>query len=69
MFLSNPTKEELTTLDIITLADMMVQQRRIYEQLFAEEPMSSRTSAQREFIWNIQQAIDLVAIRRGRETA
>lgn len=69
MFLTNPTSEELLTLDISTLADMMVNQSMIYDQLYAEEPMSSRTATQKEFIRNIQKAIDQLSILEGRTTA
>ncbi len=69
MFLTNPTQEELVTLDIVTLADMMAKQTVIYDQLYAEEPLSSRTAAQKEFIRNIQKAIDQVAVLEGRTTA
>ena len=69
MFLTNPTPEELLTLDITSLADMMAKQTVIYDQLYAEEPLSSRTAAQKEFIRDIQKAIDQLSILEGRTPA
>ena len=69
MFLTNPTPEELLTLDINSLADMMAKQTVIYDQLYAEEPMSSRTATQKDFIRNIQKAIDQLSILEGRTPA
>ena len=69
MFLTNPTPEELLTLDITSLADMMAKQTVIYDQLYAEEPMSSRTATQKDFIRNIQKAIDQLSILEGRTPA
>jgi len=57
VFLTNPTIDELLTLDMSLLMDMLVYQTRLYVQLMKQDGVSSTTKACRELIDNLQSAI------------
>ena len=58
MFLTPPTVEELQQSDLPELVDMLSTQAAEYSRLIKIEGVTSRTIAIRDFILNIQAAID-----------
>ena len=58
MFLTPPTVEELKQSDLPELADMLSKQAAEYSYLIKLEGVTSKTIAIKEFIINIQTAID-----------
>ena len=58
MFLMPPTLEELKQSDLPDLVDMLSKQATEYSQLIKLEGITSKTSAVKELILNIQTAID-----------
>ena len=58
MFLTPPTLEELKQSDLPDLVDMLSKQATEYSQLIKIEGITSKTIAVKEFILNIQTAID-----------
>lgn len=58
MFLTNPTVEELTLLDLTVLTDMLTTQTETYLELLRLEGNSTRTNAQMELVNNIQAVIE-----------
>jgi len=58
MFLTPPTLEELKQSDLPDLVDMLSKQATEYSRLIKTEGTTSRTIAIKEFILNIQTAID-----------
>ena len=58
MFLTTPTLEELKESDLPDLVDMLSKQATEYSQLIKIEGITSKTIAVKEFILNIQTAID-----------
>ena len=58
MFLMPPTLEELKQSDLPDLVDMLSQQATEYSRLTKTEGITSKTIAIKEFILNIQTAID-----------
>lgn len=58
MFLTNPTVEELTLLDLTVLTDMLTMQTETYLELLRLEGNSTRTNAQMELVNNIQAVIE-----------
>jgi hypothetical protein len=58
MFLTPPTVEELKQSDLPDLADMLSKQATEYSRLIKLEGVTSNTIAIKEFIINIQTAID-----------
>lgn len=58
MFLTNPTIDELQTLDITTLKDMLAYQTSLHIQFLTEEGLTSTTKSCLECMNNIQAAIE-----------
>jgi hypothetical protein len=58
MFLTPPTVEELKQSDLSDLADMLSKQAAEYSRLMKLEGVTSNTIAIKEFIIDIQTAID-----------
>jgi len=58
MFLMPPTLEELKQSDLPDLVDMLSKQATEYSRLIKIEGITSKTIAVKEFILNIQTAID-----------
>jgi len=58
MFLMPPTLEELKQSDLPDLVDMLSRQATEYSRLIKTEGITSKTIAVKEFILNIQAAID-----------
>ena len=59
MFLMPPTLEELKQSDLPELVDMLSKQATEYSRLIKIEGITSKTIAIKEFILNIQTAIDV----------
>ena len=58
MFLTNPTSDELRSLDRDTLTQMLNIQTMAYTELLNEEGLSARAQAQKELVIRIQEAIE-----------
>jgi 5-methylcytosine-specific restriction endonuclease McrBC regulatory subunit McrC len=59
MFLKTPTIEELQTLDMPVLMDMLAYQTNLHVQLLRSEGLTHTAKACRESIINIQTAIEM----------
>jgi hypothetical protein len=59
MFLSTPTIEELHSLELATLMDMLAYQTNLHTQLLKQEGISNTTSMCKQCIKNIQAAIEM----------
>ena len=57
MFLPTPTVEELQTLDLSTLIDMLVEETVAYTKLIEREGYSYISNAYKELIINLQEVI------------
>ena len=69
MFLTNPTKEELRTLDLATLTEMLNVQTLVYTRLINEEGLTGRAQAQKELVISIQEAIESGREKEKRHTS
>ena len=54
MFLTNPTSEELRSLDFASLKEMHNRQTVVYMEMLKDEGLTARTAAQEEFLRMLQ---------------
>jgi hypothetical protein len=59
MFLTTPTIEELQSLELATLMDMLAYQTNLHTQLLKQEGISNTTSMCKQCIKNIQAVIEM----------